>query len=53
MNAGFTSMIIFMIVAAPANYVALADGNVASMIDTTYPWIPKGYLLHYCKFTYC
>ena len=36
MNAGFTSMIIFMIVAAPANYVALADGNVASMIDTTY-----------------
>ena len=36
MNAGFTSMIIFMIVAAPANYVALADGNVASMINTTY-----------------
>ena len=50
MNAGFTSMIIFMIVAAPANYVALADGNVASMINTTYLGSQGLFTSIYCKF---
>lgn len=35
-NAGLTSMIIFMIVAAPANYTALADGSVSLMMNPTY-----------------
>ena len=33
---GITAMIVFMVVAAPANYTALADGSTPLMMNTTY-----------------
>lgn len=33
---GITAMLVFMIVAAPANYTALADGSAPLMMNTTY-----------------
>lgn len=36
MNSGLTSIVLFMMTAAPANYYTLADGNVLSGISMTY-----------------
>lgn len=36
MNSGLTSMILFLITAAPSNYYALADGSVLSGISMSY-----------------
>lgn len=33
---GLTAMIVFLVVAAPANYVALADGSTSLVMNTTY-----------------
>lgn len=35
-SAGLTSVIVFLIVAAPANYVQLADGSSPLVLNTTY-----------------
>ena len=47
---GLTALVVFLLVAAPANYLALADGTTPLLMNCTYLGCTRIIYCYYCCF---